>query len=64
SFFEAWTRVRNYSCIVLQSRKTDSPLNNGQIATLVKGKALKYAGKLYPEEHKRKFTTGKAILRK
>lgn len=33
---------------------------NGQIAMLIKGKSLKYAGELYPEEHKRKFKTEKA----
>ena len=31
-----------------------------QTATLVKGKPLEYAGKLYSEEHGRKFTTEKA----
>ena len=31
-----------------------------QTATLVKGKPLEYAGELYSEEHKRKFTTEKA----
>ena len=31
-----------------------------QTATLVKGKPLKYAGKLYSEEHGRKCTTEKA----
>lgn len=31
-----------------------------QTATLVSGKPLEYAGKLYSEEHKRKFTTEKA----
>ena len=31
-----------------------------QTATLVKGKPLEYAGELYSEEYKRKFTTEKA----
>lgn len=31
-----------------------------QTATLVSGKPLEYAGELYSEEHKRKFTTEKA----
>ena len=34
--------------------------NDGQTATLVKGKPLEYAGELYSEEYKRKFTTEKA----
>ncbi len=34
--------------------------NDGQTATLVKGKSLKYTGELYSEEHKRKFKTEKA----
>ena len=31
-----------------------------QTTTLVSGKPLEYAGKLYSEEHKRRFTTEKA----
>ncbi len=31
-----------------------------QTATFVSGKPLEYAGELYSEEHKRKFTTEKA----
>ena len=34
--------------------------SDGQIATLVKGKPLEYAGELYSEEHRRKFKTERA----
>ncbi len=34
-------------------------INERQTVTLVKGKRLEYAGKLYSEEHRQKFTTEK-----
>ncbi len=36
--------------------------NDRQVATLISGKPLEYAGKLYSEEHKRKFKTERATF--
>ena len=51
-YFREMLRIENLCRLV--------GFSDGQIATLVKGKPLEYAGELYSEEHKRKFTTEKA----
>ena len=51
-YFREMLRIENLCRLV--------GFSDGQTATLVKGKPLEYAGELYSEEHKRKFTTEKA----
>ena len=53
-YFREMLRIENLCRLV--------GFNDGQTATLVKGKPLEYAGELYSEEYKRKFTTEKAGL--
>ena len=51
-YFREMLRIENLCRLV--------GFSDGQTATLIKGKPLEYAGELYSEEHKRKFTTEKA----
>ena len=51
-YFREMLRIENLCRLV--------GFSDWQTATLVKGKPLEYAGELYSEEHRRKFTTEKA----